>query len=64
MYSPKVPEYAAKIYLIRSFFSDFSCNCVRVAGFVFLFPFLLTLKSSAQHKQKHETSAVILFFFL
>lgn len=43
----KVPKYRAKIDLIRSFFNDFNCNWVGVAGYVFLFPSLLALKSSA-----------------
>lgn len=62
-YLLKVPEYAKKLDFIESLFNYFNCNIVGVAGYVFLFHFLFTLKSSAWQKQKFEIWAVVIAFF-
>lgn len=64
IYLPKISEYAEKLDLIGSLFSDSNCNIVEVAGYPFPFPSLLTLKSSAQQKQKFEIWDVVITSFL
>lgn len=46
-YLLELPEYAANLDLIGSLFNDFNWDIVGVTGYAFLFPSLLTLKSSA-----------------
>lgn len=61
-YLLKVPEYAAKLDLIGSFFNDFNCDIVGVAGYIFLFS-LCSFANPVHSRNKNLKYELLLLFF-